>query len=384
VISSDPAATSNDPTVLERRPGSVAPVEAASRDRVGRVAAWVSLGLLATGAALVWRYLLAPPSRPLILAPSVDAAGATPSTGHDALAAALARPDASAAVTLLRAPRAFDPRALSACERELDATPQGALVSRRGVLSDDFVVLLTAIDDAFANATPAGPGPVREDVERRLTAAQLGREAHAATSCLFQAGALPSGLKSALEAFLRRNDPYRLTPPVYDVTALAALLEPRNSARAAAVLRAGGQFRTWRDGGGLLNPALRDRQAALRRLAELQPEDPLVRASTRYLQATDAAPEGSVAVEILSVRPIDSELVVAARVRNGSDRALPLSPALTTLAGSGAPRAPSELPPEPLSPGETRDVELRYPAGLDEPLVFVGPPERRAWAGPLR
>ena len=34
-----------------------------------------------------------------------------------------------------------------------------------------------------------------------------------------------------------------------------------------------------------------------------------------------------------------------------------------------------------VGPGE---VELHYPGAPDEPLVFAGPPEVRAWAGPLR
>jgi hypothetical protein len=228
-----------------------------------------SLALLLAGGGLIWRYLLAPPPGKVSLAgthgPSVvmvDAAGAQAAT------------DAAPPPAPLVPVHAFDPRALAKCEQTLDATPQGAMVSRRGVLSEDFVALATAINDAFAAATPGGPGPVREGVVQRLEAAQLTREAEAATSCLFTAGAMPSGFRAALENFLRRNDAFRDAAPAYDVTALAVLLAPDDPRAAEALVRAGDHFQTWREGETLVNPPLRERAAAIARLSRLLPRVP--------------------------------------------------------------------------------------------------------------
>src|SRR5262249_55114424 len=158
----------------------------------GRMALFASGVLLVAGAGLVWRYLLAAPAEGLQLGKPDAQVAVQPVVP--------APPQTPAPLPPLAPPHPLDSSALTASEHELDGLPQGYMVSRRGVLSEDFVVLATAVNDAWAGATASGPGPLSDDLRRRIEAAHLEREAEIATSCLFRAGALPSGMRTALEA----------------------------------------------------------------------------------------------------------------------------------------------------------------------------------------
>ena len=342
VISPDPGATESDPTVLER-----------SRPEKGKSPKLALIGsgvLVLLGAALVWRYLLGSPAAQLHLG-----------NEHESDAAAATVVDASTVAPpplAIKMPRDLDVRALGECDLALDATPNGRFVSRRGVLSEDFVVLATALNDALAGATASGPGALSDDLNKRITENHLETEVAAATDCLRKAGALPSGFRSVLPQFLKQHPAYQTDAPAYDVTALAIATRGADPARLAALIRANGAFGTWRDGGGLLNPVFRDRNAALAALEQMAPDDRLVKAWKRY-QA--AAPKTD-AIEVLGGERRGNELVL--KVRLGNVDAKALQPFTGTVA-----------------PGEQ---ELHYADAPDEPLVFAGPPEVRAWPGPLR
>src|SRR5262249_50218969 len=124
----------------------------------------------------------------------------------------------------------------------------------------------------------------------------------AATECLFGAGALPSGFRGALEAFLRRNEAFQAAAPSWDVSALAVYIDPQSARAQAAAIQAAGRFGLWRTGGGtgLLNPALRDREAAIERLTALAPDDSLVRAWQRFRTAIPRGRISGLALEATS------------------------------------------------------------------------------------
>src|SRR5262249_32023909 len=115
----------------------------------------------------------------------------------------------------------------------------------------------------------------------------------------------------------------------------------------------------WRDGAGLLNPFFRDRTAAMAALERLAPDDRLVAAWKRF----QAAAPRTDAIEVLGGERRGDELVLKVRLGAGvtAERVRPFTGRI--------------------APGR---VELPYPGPPDEPLVFAGPPEVRAWAGPLR
>jgi hypothetical protein len=342
IISPDPGATESDPTVLERKP----PEE---KRKAPTLALVVSGVLVLAGAAMVWRYLLAPGVKPLHLLQSIDAAVSVP----DAATAAAPPPLA------VRMPHEVDLRALRECDLALDATPQGSMVSRRGVLNEEFVVLATALNDALAGATTSGPGTLPEDITKRIAENRLDAEVAAGIDCLRRGGALPSGFRSVLPTFLTQHPPFQTDAPAYDVTALSIAIRGGDAGSLRALIHANGTRGTWRDGAGLLNPFFRDRAAAMAALERVAPDDRLVAAWKRW----QAAPPKTDAIEVLGGERRGEELVLKVRL-GASVSAQALRPFTGTIA-----------------PGE---VELHYPGAPDEPLVFAGPPEVRAWAGALR
>ena len=146
---------------------------------------------------------------------------------------------------------------------------------------------------------------------------------------------------------------------MYDVTALAIAELGIDRGRLADLVRANGAFNKWRDGAAILNPFFRDRTAAMSALERLAPDDRLVVAWKKW----QAAPQKTATIEVLSGERRDGELVLKVRLGAGVT-----AEALKPFSGT-------------VGPGE---VELHYPGAPDEPLVFAGPPEVRAWAGPLR
>jgi serine/threonine protein kinase len=384
------AAISEEPTLLDQRPGRAsasapshgrtdASAPGARRAGASRVLVVGGAGLLLVGGVLSWRYFLSPPGAVVHLEQAAPLPVAT--DGSQATSA-----PAAAAPAALALPHAVDPVALAACERALDATAQGHLVARRGVLSEDFLVLASAVNEAFGGATASGPGPLSDELGRRVAASQLVREVQAATGCLFEAGALPPGFRAALENFLRRNDAFSAGAVHYDVTALSVLISPSEPQRWVDLISANAAFQSWREQDGLINPALRRRQAAIERLAALDANHSLVKAARRFGAAAPKGQLGGLELEALSgQRSGPEELTLRLRAHNPG--AQPLVVAAQRLApadGQGNLRV-LETPEVTLAPGETRELELRcaWP-GRDEPLVFAGPPPIRAFAGPLR
>src|SRR5207244_11584269 len=94
------------------------------------------------------------------------------------------------------------------------------MVSRRGVLNEEFVVLATALNDALAGATAGGPGAPSDDVAKRIAENRLDAEVAAGIDCLRRAGALPSGFRSVLPPFLKQHPPCQTSSADYDVTAM--------------------------------------------------------------------------------------------------------------------------------------------------------------------
>ena len=341
VISPDPGATESDPTVLERsRP----------EKKKSPMMALIGSGVLViAGAALVWRYLLGSPAANVHL-------------GGEHVSDAAISVDAAATVAppplAIKMPRALDQHELAECDLALDRTPQGSMVSRRGVLSEDFVVFASALNDALAGATTSGVGTPADDVSKRIAENHLEAEVAAATDCLRKAGTLPSGFRSVLPQFLKQHPPYQTESPAYDVTALAIATRGADPQRLTALVRANAAFGKWRDGGGLLNPVFRDRNASMAELERLAPDDRLVKAWKRY----QAAPPKTDGIEVLGGERRGNELVL--KVRLGNVKPEMLKPFTGTIAAG--------------------EQELHYPDAPDEPIVFAGPPEVRAWAGPLR
>jgi hypothetical protein len=342
VISPDPGATESDPTVLER--------VVTEKRKFPKLPLVVSAVLVLLGGGLVWRYLLAPGVEPLHLIKATDAAA---TSAPDAATVAQAPP------LDVRMPHPLDVHALGECDRALDATPNGRFASRRGVLSEDFVVLATALNDALAGATTTGPGTFSDDLTKRIAENRLESEVAAAVDCLRKAGTLPSGFRSVLPTFLAQHPPFQTDAPAYDVTALAIATRGADPASLSALVRANGAFGKWRDGAGLLNPFFRDRTAAMAALERQKPDDRLVLAWKRY----QAAAPKTAAIEVTGGERREGVLVLKVRVGAGVT-----TEALRPFTGT-------------VAPGE---IELQYPGAPDEPLVFVGPPEVRAWAGPLR
>jgi serine/threonine protein kinase len=343
VISPDPGATESDPTVLERsRP---------EKKKSPMMALIGSVVLVVAGAALVWRYLLASPAANVHLG-----------NEHETDAAAVVSVDASTTLAkpplAVKMPHAYDIHALNECDMALERTPHGPEVARRGVRADDFVLFATALNDALAGATADRPGPLSEDLSKRISDLRLEREVSAAIDCLGKAGALPTAFKSVLPTFLAQNQPFQTEGTPYDVSALAIATRGADPQRLTALVRANAAFGKWRDGGGLLNPVFRDRNAAIAELERLAPDDRLVKAWKRY-QAALPKTDG---IEVLGGERRGNDLVLKVRLGNVKPEAL------KPFTGN-------------IAPGEQ---ELHYPDAPDEPLVFAGPPEVRAWAGPLR
>jgi hypothetical protein len=267
---------------------------------------------------------------------------------------------------------------------ELEALPR-ANSAWRGVQSEDYLALLSAVDAALC-LTPAGareaiiPGEEHARIERE----KLVPEAMALGRYVLVTGELPPRVSVALQAFLRSHPPYSAGAAGWTFSHLAALVQPDDASLRLAVIRQNGMTGEWRDpsrDGPLPWAALCERQSAVAAYAS-RAHDDRAAALERFLRATP--PDLPVAYDGLRFVVTDSErdeaaatLLVRVRVTNPTGEDKPLALGNVRLAGLDTP--PTVDPPAPrLRSGLQIDLRLTFAGVTDavaEAAVLVVAPK---------
>jgi hypothetical protein len=263
---------------------------------------------------------------------------------------------------------------------ELEGLPQ-AESAWRGVQSEDYLALLSAVDGAVC-LTPAGtrdpviPAAAHERVER----SKLVPETTAVARYLFATGTLPPRVAVALQAFLRSHPPFSPGAGGWAFARLGALAQPDDPSLRLAVIRQNGALREWREPSrdvALPYPALCERQAAVDAY-QARAHDASAQPLARFLRATpfDAAvSDGGLRYAVVGAERDDAAATLLVRLRitnpTGEDKPLPLAGA--RLAGLDA--MPTIDPPAArLDSGKERDLRLTFagvPDAVAEAAVLV-------------
>ena len=267
---------------------------------------------------------------------------------------------------------------------ELEALPR-ANSAWRGVKSEDYLALLSAVDAALC-LTPAGarepiiPGEEHARIERE----KLVPEAMALGRYVLVTGELPPRVSVALQAFLRSHPPYLAGAAGWTFAHLAALAQPDRAWLRLAVIRQNGMTGEWRDSSHdppLPWAALCERQPAVAAYAALAHDD-RAQALERFLRATP--PDLPADYGGLRFVVTDSErdeaaatLLVRVRVTNPTGEDKPLALGNVRLAGLDTP--PTVDPPAPrLRSGLQIDLRLTFAGVTDavaEAAVLVVAPK---------
>ena len=289
-------------------------------------------------------------------------AGQLPPSAPDAAAAGLQRPMVREAERVKLA-------------NELKALPQES-ATRRGVTSEDYLALLSAVDSALCagGQEPAFSG----EASARLEPLRLQPEARALARYVLIAGELPPDVAGAFRSFLGKHPAYSPGAPNWATAALATRLEPVRAGDWLDLLRENGALHRWRERAAF-SPApagfaaLCDRQEVVARYAQAQP-GARAEALRRWLAATpvDMPLDHAglrVAVTAAARDEAAASLDVELRVTNpGAEERLL---ALDGLRLAGVDGAPSVDPPAlKLGPGLVREVRLRF-AGVTDELAEV-------------
>jgi len=278
---------------------------------------------------------------------------------------------------------------------ELEALPQ-ATAAWRGVQSEDYLALLSAVDGALC-LTPAGarelviPGEEHARLERQ----KLVPETTAVGRYLLATGALPPRVAGSLQAFLRSHAPFSPTAGGWAFAHIGALVQPEDAALRLAVIRQNGALGEWREPareGGLPYPALCERQAAIEAYAT-RAHDGRATVLGRYLRATPfdlPVDDGGLRYVVTDSERDEAAATLLVRVRvtntGGADKPLVLGAARL----SGLATAPVVDPPAArLGPGLVRDFRLQFSGVTDavaEAAVLVLRPgaELQAYSEDLR
>jgi hypothetical protein len=281
---------------------------------------------------------------------------------------------------------------------ELEALPRAAS-AWRGVQSEDYLALLSAVDGALC-LTPAGqhdlviPGEEHARLERE----KLVPEAMAVGRYLLATGELPPRVTVSLQAFLRSHAPFSTRAPSWAFARLGALVSPDDAALRRAVIQENGALSDWREPSPEPQPfaALCERQAAVDAyLAKARDPDDVARAKAlqRYLKATPfdmPVVDGGLRFVVTDSERDEAAATILVRVRvtnpTGEDKSIALGNA--RLAGLDA--APAIDPPAfRLNSGLVRDLRLTFSGVTDavaDAAVLVLKPgiELQAYSEDLR
>ncbi|HEY2748613.1 MAG TPA: serine/threonine-protein kinase [Polyangia bacterium] len=347
------APKSDSEAYAKTKPAKAAAGATPSRRRSGSLVPLVAVGgVLAIGGILAWRYLAAETTTvtpPLVV--------------EDGGARVVVAVDAGGG------PSEADKLRMVA---ELEALPQ-AEAAWRGVQSEDYLAILSAVDGAVC-ATPAGarepvlPPMARERVEKQA----LTKETLAVGHYLLATGALPPRVAGSLQAFLRTHPPFAPGASGWAVARLGALVSPDHAGARLAVIRQNGALGGWRDPpreGALPYPALCERQAAVDAYAARAHNDERAAALVRYQRATPPnlpVDDGGFRYVVIAAERDEpaATLTVHLRVTNTRGEEAPLALAGARLAGLGA--APAIDPPaDRLGAGQERELRLGFSGVTD-------------------
>jgi len=318
--------------------------------RSGSPAPLIAVGaVLVIGGGLALRYLGSTTTTTTLLPPATDDGGA----------AVAATVDAGGGVS--------DADKLGMIA-ELEALPR-ANSAWRGVKSEDYLALLSAVDAALCLTPAGGRAPIIPGEERaRIEREKLVPEAMALGRYVLATGELPPRVSVALQAFLRSHPPYSPGAAGWTFSHLAALVRPDAAWIRLAVIRQNSMTGEWRDpsrDGPLPWAALCERQAAVAAYTS-RAHDDRAAALERFLRATP--PDFPVTYDGLRFVVTDSErdepaatLLVRVRVTNPTGEDKPLALGNLRLAGLDAP--PTVDPPAP---------RLRSGLQIDLRLTFAG------------
>jgi eukaryotic-like serine/threonine-protein kinase len=369
------------PSAISRQPSAPEPAEtklAKRAVRSGSPLPLVAVGaVLLVGGGLALRYLSAGADTTIAPPPLFDDGGAK--------AIVTSGPDGGG---------------VSAAEKlrmvaELEQLPLAGAATR-GVQSEDYLALLSAVDGAICVTRPGARDPVLPPAARdRVERGKLVPETMAVGRYLLATGELPPRVAGSLQAFLRNHAAFTPGAGGWAFARLGAVVEPNDPSRWLAVIRQNGALGGWRDpspGSALPYATLCERQAAVDALVAHAPDD-RARSLARFLRATP--PDLPVDDRGLRYSVVSAErdeaaatLLVRLRVTNpsGEDKPLPLAEA--RLGGFDA--APAIDPPaQRLAPGLVRDLRLTFagvPDGVAEAAVLVLRPgvELQAYSEDLR
>ncbi|HEX6839845.1 MAG TPA: serine/threonine-protein kinase, partial [Polyangia bacterium] len=251
---------------------------------------------------------------------------------------------------------------------ELEALPQ-ANAAWRGVKSEDYLALLSAVDASLCLTPSHAPEPVIPGEEHaRIEREQLVPETMAVGRYLLATGELPPRVAVALQAFLRSHPPFSPGAGGWTFAHVGALVEPDNPSLRLAVIRQNGAFGEWREPARnhvRRFAALCERQAAVDAYAALT-HDARSQTFERFLHATPedlpATSSGLRFVVTGSERDdAAATLLVRLRVTNPTGEDKPLALGNARLDGLDA--APTVNPPA---------ASLRSGLQLDLRLTFTG------------
>jgi len=257
---------------------------------------------------------------------------------------------------------------------ELEALPQ-AHAAWRGVKSEDYLALLSAVDASLC-LTPAGaadpvvPGEEHARIERE----KLVPEAMALGRYILSTGELPPRVSVALQAFLRSHPPFSPGANGWTFAHLGVLAQPDDPSLRLAVIQQNGMMGEWRDpshDGPLPYAALCERQPAVDAYAA-RVHDDRSRALERFLHATPQdvpAVAGGLRYVVTDAERDEAAatLLVRLRVTNPTGEDKPL--ALGNLRLAGLDTAPTVDPPAVrLRSGLVQDVRLTF-AGVTDAVA---------------
>jgi serine/threonine protein kinase len=281
---------------------------------------------------------------------------------------------------------------------ELEALPR-AESTWRGVASEDFLAILSALDAALC-ATPAGARePLLPAAARaRVEAERLLPETMAVGRYLFTVGELPPKVAVALQAFLRSHAawaPAGGSGLSWSLARLGVLVAPGDAKARLDVIRQNGALAAWREPGrdrALPFAELCERAAAVEAYATRAP-GPRAEALRRFQRATPPelpADDAGLRYTVSGAERDEAAgtLLVHLKLTNTASDDKPLPLAQLRLAGLET--APSVDPPAAhLGPGQVRELRLGFSGLTDdiaEAAVLVVRPgvELQAYSEALR
>jgi hypothetical protein len=365
------------PTVPARRSAQAAPqAPGPARPAATRLALAGGLALAALGgAAALWSRIPGPASGP------ASGMATEVATGTGA-----GPPDGGAA----------DVRQTAAATRErlvaeLERLPQ-AEAAWRGVIAEDYLAILSAVDASLCATPPGQAEPVfSPDVAERLARRRVEPEARAVARHLLATGELPPRVAASLGSFLSAHPAYSPGETGWSLAQLAVRLAPTDARHLYDLLRENGAHRRWREAQpGVVD--LCDRRQVVALYATRAP-GPRASALQRYLAALPAElPRDDDGLRYAVIGAERDEAAAALdlrlRITNPGADARPLALEALRLAGIDA--APTIDPPAPSLPaGKVREVRLRFSGVTDalaEAAVLVLRPgvELQAYAEDLR